>query len=185
MKQTSVEHLILDALYQHSNIVIVQSKTPKGTIPLYNRKYTDHSFHFGFIVDFVNSPEKYKHIDILTNPIENINPTVEEIKDSKYSYKMIADAIEVLLEYKHVEETQEATLSDETIDRKLRITKDGILAYRRKFHIKQIAEELFVQQGYDIQKRSTSLRSIGSGLQYLHSLLATLPISPSLGLQNL
>ncbi len=139
-----LEHEILKALYNKAGFsVTATGSDEKGMTPIYKRHYGFNQLQFGVLADIIFNPSKYDEKIHPANTIfyiQKAKATREQVNISEKDWHNLSDAIEILAYYKHIKD-EGADSPYEVDDRKISLTIEGVLAYKRKEYLKKSEED--------------------------------------------
>ncbi|MEI6524369.1 MAG: hypothetical protein WCO37_12825 [Bacteroidota bacterium] len=139
-----LEHEILKTLYSFTLTVTGNGSNEKGHVPTFERTYGHCSLHFGTLVDYLNSPDKYSiekrpkgqigYMQSLVVRMENVDIV------SRYGWYEVADAIDVLLVNEHITVSQIQVDNNDT-SKNISLSDKGVIAFRQKYYLKENENE--------------------------------------------
>lgn len=139
-----LEHEVLKSLYEKAGFSITsKGSAEKGMTPIYKRHYGFNQLQFGVLADIIFNPDKYGKPSNNSGElmyIQKKKATKEEVSISEKQWYDLSDAIEVLSYYKHIKD-EGADNPYQVDDRMIRLTIEGVLAYKKKEYLKKYEED--------------------------------------------
>lgn len=142
MEEKVLEHEILKYyLFKRGFSITKSGMEANGMIPIYKRTYGNCVLHYGTLVDVLSSPENYKVKPEGSNSIFHWQEKItrdNEITIKQFGWYQVSDALELMLYYKHIDDTvTKSSILEDISHRKISLTYEGVIAYLSGFYLKE------------------------------------------------
>lgn len=134
-------HEILQVLRSIGTTMTATGSDSSGFDPIYEFQIETATLHFGTLAGLLNNPEDFKKPEGVTLGYwQEYKAKRHEVREVKYKWQEIADAIETLKARNEIEKT-EITPYNENFTKIIHLTKNGLASLNTKKYLKQHQEE--------------------------------------------